>query len=203
MGRTVGAKPPKGLAGALFTPVQQRVLGLLFGQPDRRFQSAELIRLAAGGTGAVHRQLQRLADAGLVLASRQGSQKYYQANSASPIYPELHGLVLKTVAVVEPLRRALEPMLAGIHAAFVYGSTAKRSDRADSDVDLLVLSDALSYPEVYEALLAAEHLIARRVNPTVLTRAEWKRKRGTADSFAKRIAAEPKLFVFGDEDALA
>jgi hypothetical protein len=76
-----------GLAGALFTPVQQRVLGLLFGQPQRRFQSAELIRLAGSGTGAAHRQLQRLAATGLVLVTREGNQKYYQANQDSPVYP--------------------------------------------------------------------------------------------------------------------
>lgn len=92
-----------GLAAALFTPVQQRVLGLLFGQPDRRFQSAELIRLAASGTGAVHRQLQRLAAAGLVTVSRAGNQKYYQVRRDSLIFPELHGLVVKTVDPLGPL----------------------------------------------------------------------------------------------------
>jgi predicted nucleotidyltransferase len=192
-----------GLAGALFTPVQQRLLGLLFGQPGRRFQSAEIIRLAAGGTGAVHRQLQRLADSGLVLATRAGSQKYYQANPRSPIYAELHGLVLKTVGVVEPLRRALAPIASDIHAAFVFGSTAKKTDRADSDLDLLIVSDEVTYPEVYQALQATEHLIARSINPTVMTRAEWRRKRGAGDSFTKRVATQPKLFVIGDEDALA
>lgn len=191
------------MAAALFTPVQQRLLGLLFVQPERRFQSAEIIRLAAGGTGAVHRQLQRLADAGLVLSTRQGSQKYYQANPRSPIYPELHGLVLKTVGLVEPLRRALAPLTSRIHAAFVFGSVAKKSDRADSDLDVLIVSDKLSYPEVYEALQGTEDFIARSINPTVMSRAEWRRKREARDSFARRIASQPKLFVIGDEDALA
>src|SRR6266545_6585662 len=109
------------LAGALFTPVQQRVLGLLFGQPDRRFQSAELIRLARGGTGAVHRQLARLAAVGLVTVTRSGNQKHYQANRESPVFTELHGLIVKTVGVAEPLRRALKAKAGEIRAAFVYG----------------------------------------------------------------------------------
>ena len=203
MGTHSRRSPAGGLAAALFTPVQQRLLGLLFVQPERRFQSAEIIRLAAGGTGAVHRQLQRLADAGLVLSTRQGSQKYYQANPRSPIYPELHGLVLKTVGLVEPLRRALAPLTSRIHAAFVFGSVAKKSDRADSDLDVLIVSDKLSYPEVYEALQGTEDFIARSINPTVMSRAEWRRKREARDSFARRIASQPKLFVIGDEDALA
>jgi hypothetical protein len=108
-----------GIADALFTGVQQRVLGLLFGQPDRRFQSAELIRLASGGTGAVHRQLARLAGAGLVTVTRTGNQKHYQARRNSPVFAELHGLVVKTVAVVE--RGLVEN--AGRRAQFTSGTS--------------------------------------------------------------------------------
>jgi hypothetical protein len=113
-----------GPADALFSPVQQRVLGLLFGQPARRFQSAELIRLGSG-TGAVHRQLKRLTEAGWINAYRIGNQKYYQANWESPAFGELHQLVLKTFCLVEPLRQALSPEADGIKAAFVYGSVAR------------------------------------------------------------------------------
>lgn len=63
---------PTALADVLFTPVQQRVLGLLFGQPERRSQSAELTRLAGSGTGAVHRLLTRLAATGLLIAKIGG-----------------------------------------------------------------------------------------------------------------------------------
>src|SRR5437868_1067082 len=85
-----------GFASVLFTPVQQRVLGLLFGQPERRFQGAELIRLAASGTGAVHRFVTRLAESGLVTVERVGNQKHYQANRESSVFAELHGLITKT-----------------------------------------------------------------------------------------------------------
>ncbi len=118
---------PTALAAALFTPVQQRVLGLLFGQPARRFQSAELIRLARSGTGATHRLLQRLAETGLVRASTEGRQKYYQANADAPVFEELHGLITKTVGLAAPLRDALAPLADRIRAAFVFGSVA--SDR--------------------------------------------------------------------------
>src|SRR3954451_16814949 len=103
MGKQIRNAPLSAIASALFTPVQQRVLGLLFGQPDRRFQSAELIRLAGSGTAAVHRQLQRLERAGLVAVSRDGNQKYYAAQRDAPIFSELHGLVVKTVGMVEPV----------------------------------------------------------------------------------------------------
>jgi predicted nucleotidyltransferase len=187
-------------ADALFSRVQQRVLALLFGQPDRRFQSAELIRLAHSGTGAVHRELTRLADVGWVTVTRSGNQKHYQANRAAPAFGELHGLVVKTVGVVEPLRQALLTKARDLRAAFVYGSVAKGSDKAGSDVDLMVISDRLGYPDLFEAMQSAEAVLARPVNPNVMSLAEWRRKRAIKDSFAARISSRPRLFVVGSDD---
>src|SRR6202035_1993816 len=144
------------MADALFTPVQQRVLRFLFGQPDRRFQSAELIRRVKGGVGAVHRQLARLERAGLVEVTPVGNQKHYQARRDSPVFADLQGLVVKTVGVVEPLRNSLNAKADSIHAAFVFGSIAKGSDHAGSDIDLMVLSDVLHYPDLFEAVQEAE-----------------------------------------------
>ncbi len=191
-----------GLAAALFPPVLRRVLGLLFGQPDRRFQSAELIRLARSGTGATHRVLIRLAAAGLVTVTRSGNQKHYQANRSAPVFRELRGLVVKTVGVVEPLRRALAPKGGQVRAAFVYGSVAKGTDRAGSDIDLMVISDRLDHADLFELLQPAEEALARRVNPTVMSRKEWRAKRADAGSFAARVAAGPRLPVIGTDREL-
>lgn len=192
---------PSGLAGALFTPVQRRVLGLLFGQPERRFQSAELIRLAGSGTGAVHRQLRRLAESGLVAVTRTGNQKHYQADPRCPIYPELHGLVVNTVGLVEPLRAALAPLARKIRLAFVYGSVAKGTERSGSDLDLLVVSDDLGHVDLLEALRPVEQALARTIQPTVLTGAEWRRALARKDSFAKRVASQPRILILGSDDA--
>jgi len=189
------------VAAALFTPVQQRVLGLLFGQPERRFQSAELIRLAGSGTGAVHRLLQRLVAAGLVTVTRDGNQKYYTAENESPVFHDLHGLIVKTVGIVDPLRSALAPLSGRIDLAFVFGSVAKGTERAGSDIDLLVVTDDLAYADIYAALAPAEQMLGRTINPTVFARAEWKRKRARNDTFAARINTQRKLFVIGSDYA--
>ncbi len=95
------------IATALFSEVQGRVLGLLFGQPERRFHGAEIIRLVGSGAGATHRVLLQLAQADLLTVTPVGNQRHYQANAASPAFDDLRRLVLKTVALAEPLAAAL------------------------------------------------------------------------------------------------
>ena len=201
MGRRTGTAPS--LADALFSRVQQRVLSILFSQPERSFQGAEIIRLAESGTGAVHRELTRLAASGLVTVTRVGNQKHYRANPESPIYTELHGLVVKTVGLLEPLREALAPWAAQIKAAFVYGSVAKGNDKANSDIDLMVIAEDISYPDVYAALQSVEALLHRSVNPNLSTPAEWKRKLAEGSPFVVKVQARPKLFIIGAQDAIA
>jgi predicted nucleotidyltransferase len=193
---------PTALADALFTPVQQRVLGLLFGQPERRYQGNEVIRLAGSGTGAVHRFLTRLEEVGLVNVERVGNQKHYSANQDSPIYSELRSLIAKTSGLVIPLLDALAPLAKKIDAAFVYGSVAKGTDRARSDIDLMVISKNLEYEKLYEALQKAEAVLARPVNPNVMSPEEWRSKRAERDSFAARVAAQPRVFVIGSDNEL-
>lgn len=189
---------PWGLADALFTPVQQRVLGLLFGQPDRRFQGAELIRLANAGTGATHRLLVRLASCGLVRVDTAGRQKFYQANSTAPIHKELVALVRKTIGVREPLRAALMPLADDIELAFVFGSVAAGQDRADSDIDLMVVAHSLDYATLFDALHNAEQALDRPVNPNIIAPAEWARRRRQKDGFIARVAMRPRLLVIGE-----
>lgn len=194
--------PPVSLADALFSRVQQRVLGILFGNADRSFYANEVIQLAGSGTGAVQRELTRLAAAGLLTVERRGNQKHYQANTTAPVFEELRGLVLKTFGLADVLRAALLPLLPQIHAAFVYGSVAKREDTASSDIDLMIVSDALAHAEVFAALEPAHVALGRTVNPTIYTRKELEKRIKQENAFVTRVLAQPKLWLYGDEDAL-
>lgn len=189
-------------ADALFPAVRQRVLAVLFGSPDRSFYANELIALARSGTGAVQRELASLLAAGLITVRDQGNQKHYQANAASPVFAELRGLVLKTVGLADVLRAALAPLEDQVAAAFVYGSVARQQDTAASDVDVLIVSDALGYAEVFGALEGAAQTLGRTINPTLYTRAELARRRAQDNAFVTRVLDQPRIWLMGDEEAL-
>ena len=190
------------MADALFSTTQKRVLGHLFGQPQRSFYASELIRLAAGGSGAIQRELARLEKSGLITVTRIGSQKHFQANPDTPVFAELCGIVQKTVGLAEPLRKALKPIAEQIIVAFVYGSVAKQTDTAKSDIDLMLISDTLNYADVFAALEDTASVIGRPVNPTVYSTEGFNRRLAGGKSFIKRVLGQPKLWIIGQDSDL-
>jgi len=202
LGMTTVAAPSSNMADALFPRVRQRVLALLFGNPDRSFFATEVIALAQSGSGAVQRELADLATAGLLKVTTQGNQKHYQANQAAPVFSELRSLVLKTFGLADVLRSALAPLAPQIETAFVFGSMAKQQDTAASDVDVLIVSDSLGYGEVFGALEPASISLARPINPTVYTPAQFARKAKQDNAFVTRVLKQPKIWLIGSEEDL-
>lgn len=194
--------PSGSIAGALFSKVQLSVLGLMVAQPERLFSISEIIQAAASGSGAVQRELARLTESGLVAISKSGKRKLYQANRQSPIFEELRGIFHKTVKLVDPLRAALTPYRSNIEVAFVYGSLAKGTETARSDVDLMIIGNGLSFGEVFTALHAAEKFIRRPIHPNLMTSEEWRQRRSRKSAFVSRIIEQPKLFVVGTDNEL-
>jgi predicted nucleotidyltransferase len=163
---------------------------------------SELIRLARSGTGAVQRELKKLTDAGIVSMTVSGNRKLYQANRQSPIFEDLHSVIVKTVGLLEPLRSALRPHASDIDVAFVYGSVARGKDTAKSDIDLMIIGKDISYSDIYEAVQRAEKTLLRPVNPNLMTKAEWKAKVAEKSPFISKVLREPKLFVMGTGNEL-
>ncbi|MCH7981255.1 MAG: transcriptional regulator [Proteobacteria bacterium] len=193
-----GVGVPTSLADALFTTTQQRVFALLFGQPHRSFFATELIELTGSGSGAVQRELKRLASSGLVSVTRIGNQKHYQANPDSPVFEELCGLVKKTVALVDPIREALVPLEDRIELALLYGSVPKGTDTAKSDIDILIVADGLMLEDIYSLLASVEADLGRKISPTLYTLREFADRRASDAPFLARVLSGEHLILIGD-----
>ena len=197
----MSGKPEVSFADALFTATQQRLFGLLFGQPERSFFVTEIIDLAGVGRGAVQRELSRLERTGLLITEKRGNQKHYRANPSAPIFDELCSIVRKTVGIETQIREALAPLAERISAALIYGSVAKKTDTATSDIDLLVVADELTLEDLYSALSPAEQQLGRSVNPTLLTTGELNKRRASGNPFLERVLGGPVTPLIGELDA--
>lgn len=187
------------IAESLFSGVQQRLLALFFGQPDRSFYNNELLRLTGTGKGALQRELERLQSAGVVTATRIGNQTHYQANRAAPIFDEIRGIVIKTFGLADVLRAALADLAERIELAFIFGSVAKGTDTAASDIDVMVVAEDLAYADLFERLGPAEATLRRKVNPTIYTPDEVARRQREDNHFITRVLEQPKIFLIGGD----
>lgn len=190
------------ISDVLFSGVQKKVLGLLFGQPDRSFYANEIARLGATGRGALQRELERMRSSGLITMTTIGRQKHYQANRASPVFSELRGIVFKTFGLAEVLRAALSPLAGRIVSAFIYGSVARGTDTAASDIDVMLVVEGLSYSELFEVLGDAESRLGRKINPTLYSPEEFSKKRDSDNHFVTRVLDQPRIHLLGADHVL-
>lgn len=185
------------ITAALFSDSQARLFGWLFGQPERSYHLSELRRLSGLGSASLQRELNRLVDAELVHSERVGNLRRFQANPQSPVYAELVALTRKTLGAVPLLREALQPIAARLETAFIYGSVAKQTDTAQSDIDLMLVGEDLSLNEILTLLLPLETQLGRKINPNCYKPSEYARRLAEPDSFVNRVLAQPILPLIG------
>jgi len=183
----------------LFGQTRQAVLAVLLLQPESSFHLRELARLTGSHAGTLGRELEKLVGAGLAVRREQGNQMRYQADRACPLFDELAAMFRKTHGAVPVLRQALEPLSPKIQAAWIFGSVARGTQTAGSDVDLLVLGDA-GFADVVRAIHPAQDELGREINPVVYSATEFRRKLAAGDAFARQLLHGPKLMVMGDRD---
>jgi predicted nucleotidyltransferase len=187
------------LAFLLSSRVKAEMFRLLFGLEPARLHVRELERRSGLALGTVRQELRRLSSLDLVQASVDGNRTYYQADRQHPLFPEIHGLVLKTAGMAEVLRPALRDP--DIRLAFVFGSMASRSEHAKSDVDLMVLG-RVGLRRLTRLLAGMTEQLGREINPHVMSPEEFVRRRARQDHFVSNVLAAPRIFVIGDEREL-
>jgi len=139
---------------------------------------------------------------GLLLRREQGNQVRYQANAQCPLFAELAAMLRKTHGMVPALREALAPLDTGIRVALVFGSMARGTQSAGSDIDLLVLGD-VGFAELVQALYPVQQLLQREINPVLYTSAEFRRRAQAGEAFIRQLLEKPDVFLKGDKDDLA
>ena len=188
------------LKNALFTDSQAKVLLWIFGNPGRAYHLSELRRLTGLGSASLQREINRLVDAELATSVMVGNQRQISANTQSAVFDELHSLTRKVLGVAPMLLGALSPIAHKIEIALVYGSVAKQSDTATSDIDVMLVCHDLTLSEILEHLLPIEGFLNRKVNPTCYTTEEFRKRLGDPDSFVNRVLAQQTIRLIGNVD---
>ena len=186
----------------LISKNKQQILAATLMQPERAWYLLELARHLSVRPSSLQRELRLLTESGILKRYQNGNRVYFQADPACPIHPELALMLAKTVGVVDVLRESLHPLRDRLDIAFVYGSVATSSERSTSDIDLMVIG-ATPLSDVAPVLRKTEEKLSRAINPTVYSRAEFRKRVREGAHFLKTVLRQEKLFVIGTQDDLA
>jgi len=190
------------LSETLFSEYRRRVLGLLLLRPESAYHVREIARLTSTTPGTLHKELSRLADAGILTRTRQGNQVVYQADRACPVYEELASIMRKTSGLADVLVQALQPCSERIDVAFVFGSVARAQETTGSDIDVMVIG-TVGFADVVRQLYEAQTTLGREINPKILSPTEWRNGVLKQEPFLVDVQAKPKIFLIGAEHDLA
>jgi len=183
----------------LFGKTRQAVLALLFDLPERSYYLRELSRLSGISPGALQHELAQLHEADLVVRVKDGNRVAYRANTRHPIYPELQKLVRKTCGLANQIQSALEPFAGQISFAAVYGSTAKHTDHAYSDIDLLIVGD-VSLSQILDVVSPLEEMFDREINIRIFHPEDFRQRRLEKQSFVQAVLNGPLEILIGQID---
>lgn len=184
-------------ANTLFGKTRRAVLAKLFLEPGRQFRLRELARLTGISSGTVQHELRQLVSASLLQRSERDGLVTYRANPDSPIFAEVRAIVEKTSGIEDLLREAMRPAADAIRLALIYGSIAKGSNRARSDLDLLVVG-AIPFGELVRLLQPAEQKIGREISPRLFSAKEFRQRVKQRDRFLTSILDGPKIVLVGE-----
>jgi predicted nucleotidyltransferase len=189
------------LAIALFGKTRRNVLALLFGQPGKTFYLREIVSRSGTGMSQVQKELEQLVAAGLVLREQRANQVHFHANPEASIYGELLGIVTKTFGIADVLREALARFKDRVRLAFVYGSIAKGTAHATSDIDLLLVAD-LPPSELAVPLAGLRERLGRKISLVSYSASEFGSMLRGQHHFISAILNGPKIWLIGNEHTL-
>lgn len=163
---------------------------------DRGDSASDLARITGAPAPTVHREVTRLAAAGLLRSEQRGRTILYRADEENPAVAPLRQLVLISHGPVELLRTALADV-PGVVVAKVFGSWAARAagepGPSPGDVDLLVVG-AVDRRRLFAELADLEVRVGRPINPTVLSEERWARSQ---DPLVDEVRSRPTIDIVG------
>jgi predicted nucleotidyltransferase len=186
----------------LFPEIRAKILSVLLLQPEKRWYLTELAQHLGTQPSSLQREVEALSRAGLLDQTKDGRRVYFQANTTSPVFSDLKGLLEKTAGLIPILQEEVEAFGERIQLAFLYGSMARSDESSESDVDLMIVGD-LGLSDLVPSLRRAEQRFGRPVNPTVYSIIEFKTKIRSHDHFLTAVLQGAKQFLKGNDGELA
>ncbi len=182
----------------LLPKARAEIVRLLFSDASKELHQRELARLSGLAIRTLQNEVAKLEGVDLLISRRDGNRLYFRANTEHPIYPELHGIAIKTSGLKERLSDALRG-LDGVLVAFIFGSIASGEENAGSDIDLMVIGK-VGLRDLAPRLRSLAEELGREINPHTFSKSRFRERSRHGDAFVGNVLEAPKIFIEGGVD---
>lgn len=179
-----------------------KVLRKLYERPGERHHLRSLAAMTGISSGTLHTTLKRLERAGLVRRIERKPLVFYQAPADDARLDPLVELFRRESELVSDIHAALAPFSRQLKYAGLFGSFARGEDRADSDVDVLVVGPDNGI-KVQAALAPAARKHRRAINAAVFSARTFARMAREDDRFFDEVASGKRIDIAGSWSAAA
>jgi len=185
------------LSTFLSSNLRAEILRIFFGINNREIHLREIERRTGFAIGSVRSETANLVKIGLLKKRKDGNRVYFKANTAHPLFIDLHNIVLKTSGLVDLFRVALGDI--EIEYAFIFGSIANGTEKAESDVDFFVIGN-VGLRTLSRRLKTVSGEINREINIVTMTKNEFLKKKNNNEHFLTEVLKSKKLMIIGNEN---
>jgi len=137
-------------------------------------------------TNSIRVELNKLSEARILSARREGRQKLFRANTDHPLFEDIRSIVLKSTGINLVVSNIIDN-IGNLNMAFVRGDYAVGID--SGLIDLVLVGESLNKPEIERVRLKTEALIKRKISILFLSDTEYK-------SLENNFNHLPKLMLF-------
>ena len=180
--------------------IRRDLLALFFSNPSQRYYLRQLERTLGYSAGNIRRELLKFQKDDLFITERAGNLLYYSLNTEHPLFEELKSIVFKTVGIEGAIKKILL-QFKKIEYAFIYGSFATRSEKASSDIDLMIIGNP-DTSTLNEKIAKLEKKIDREINLTLYSASEYKKRKKSKSGFMMELLRNPKIMLIGKQSDL-
>lgn len=175
----------------LFTSgIRADIMSLLFNNPEEKFYVREIARLTNKNASGIKRELDKLEQMELVTSEKEGNLKYFRVNRNSSLFPELKGLIAKSLGLPGALKSVLKA--SDTKAAFIHGPYV--DDTNLHYLDLFIVSDSVN---IDKTISDVEKRFGREIRYVVMNEVEYKAKKKSGDRNLKKLLSSKKILLLG------
>lgn len=146
-----------------------KLLMRFFLNPNSRSYLRELANEFGESTNSVRLELNRLSEANLLVSKEEGRSRFYKANIAHPLFPEIQSIVKKTLGL-DQLVEKFAAQLGDLKRVFLAGDYGKGIDSGLIDIVLIGQIDKIYLDKL---VTKTESLIHRKIRTLILDEEEF------------------------------